>query len=100
MSIGYKVTLLVDAIEVTTIRGTKRMHRSDIISYSFYCGKYEDGVSLISRSPTQAGPSLLYDPNENVLRIPFSFNRDQEFDDWITSLPCELGGSPLSKRRQ
>jgi len=97
VSIGYKVTLLPDAVEVTTILGTKKMHRSNISSYSYYCGKYEKGVSLISRNSAQNAPgiSLLYDENEKALRIPLTFDRDVGFDEWVTSLPCEIGGHPL-----
>lgn len=100
VSIGYKVTLLPDAVEVTTIHGTKKMLRSDITSYTHYSGRSESGINLISRVSAQSGSgiSLLHDPNETILCIPLSFDRDQEFDDWITSLPCELGGFPLPKR--
>ena len=99
VSIGYKVTLWPDAIEVTTIHGTEKIYRSDISFYSYYCGKCESGVNLISRNSAQsgAGASLLHGKNEKILSIPLSFNRDQEFDDWVASLP--LRGVPLPKRR-
>jgi hypothetical protein len=90
-----------DAIEVATLLGAKVMRRSDISSYHYYFSKTENGVSLISRNPAQSGLgiSLLNDQNEKILRIPLTFDRDQEFDNWITSLPCELGQLPLPKRR-
>jgi hypothetical protein len=98
-SIGYKVTLLPDAIEVTTLHGTKFISRADIHSYSYYFTRYDRGIDLLSGKQRK----ILYDypriyPQEILVRISISsFDRDQEFDDWVTSLPCISGGMPLPK---
>jgi hypothetical protein len=100
-SIGYKVTLLPDAIEVTTLHGTRLISRADIHSYSYYISQYDRGVDLLSGKQRE----ILYDfpgiyPQETLIRISISsFDRDQEFDDWVTSLPCISGGMPLPKNK-
>ena len=105
VSIGYRVTYLPDAIQVTTLLGTKTMQYSDISFYRWKKPGSRGGVLfppfytlyLVSRGPTQ-GPldiSSSKGPNERKLKIPLNLRLDQEFEDWIASVPCEPGQPPL-----
>jgi len=98
-TIGYRVTLLSDGIEVANILGTKTMRRSDISAYSFHVGgkASPNFVSLTSKNDAKQNYSLIKDTNIK-LNVNLQFDRDDEFDSWIMSFPCEIGGTPLPKR--
>jgi len=102
--IGYRVTFMPDAIKVTTLLGTKAMQYSDISFYRWDLGLNGAGkwaspprLYLVSRDPAQnvLDISLLKGPKEKTLKIPLSLSVDQEFKDWIASLPVEIGERPF-----
>lgn len=100
---GFKVSLKQDSIEVTTLLRTKALKRTDIRSYYYRWGSVGRGgnwnpyVVLISKKPLDDVSSVSVTPN--ALFIPLmSITRDNEFDDWIKSFPCETGLSPLPPR--
>jgi|ERR1700690_46492 hypothetical protein len=105
--VGYKVTFMPDAIRVSTLLGTKTMQYSDISFYRYRrAGRFGAGpwltvyvLYLVSRDPAQnvLDNSFHRGPRERTLAIPINFRPDQEFDDWVEAIPCELGQSPLPK---
>jgi hypothetical protein len=103
ITFGYRVTFISDAIKVTTILGTKTMQYSDISFYRYRLSRYIYRwpifceIYLVSRDSAQnvLDISLLKGPIEKTLRIPITFNTDNEFTDWIKSLPVELGERPF-----
>lgn len=111
-SIGYKVTFLPDEIRVTTLLGTKTMRYSDISFYRWDtgggipAGRSMHTVSpwrlyLVSREPIKnvLDISLLKGPKERSLKIPLNLKIDKDFEDWVNSLPVELGQSTLPLAR-
>ena len=107
--IGYKVTFKADEIVVTTIYGSKSMHYSDISFYYYTFGTGSGGrgtleaaslvLYLVSRDKSQnvLDISLLKGPKQREIKILINFDLDNDFKDWIASIPSELGLSPLSK---
>jgi hypothetical protein len=79
ITIGYRVTLMPDVIEVTNIIGTRSMLRSAISSYYF---RYGGGKSPIPDRVT----FISKDTDNKTFTIPINFDRDQEFNDWVMSL--------------
>lgn len=90
-TIGYKITLFPDAINVSNIFGTKELLRNDISTYQFRAGG--KGVSskvwLIPKDTKR----------NKILKISMTFEADQEFNDWINSLPSPRFNTPLPKIR-
>lgn len=98
-TIGYRVALTQGTVAVTTLYGTKTVQRRDIASYTFLPGgKIPDRIRLISRNPANAPDGEVADTVDKLV-ITLTFDRDDEFDSWIASLPCEVGGTLLPGRR-
>jgi hypothetical protein len=105
----YKVTFKADEIVVTTIYGSKSMHYSDISFYYFTGGTGTGGrgtfeaaslvIYLVSRDKSQnvLDMSLLKGPKQREMKILINFDLDNDFKDWIASIPPELGYPPLAK---
>jgi hypothetical protein len=91
-TIRYKVTLIQEKIEVTTLYGTMTLQRSEIRSY-----RYIERGGRGAKSSSVAFNQKV--PTGKTFEVPLTFDRDQEFDDWIMSLPCDSEDSPLPKRR-
>ena len=107
-SIGYTLTFTPDEIKVTTLLGTKTIEYGDISFYSWKVGNFSGRslsyssfyrLYLVSRDSSQnvLDISLLKGPNEKIIKIPLNLKLDKEFYDWIATIPCELGKSPLPK---
>jgi hypothetical protein len=91
-SIGYKVILMSDSIKVTTLFSSRELYRNDIASYSSYFGRFDSGLILVAKGTRLSK----YEIKEEKLIIHLSFERDNEFDNWLSTLPCELSQTDIN----
>jgi hypothetical protein len=71
ISIGYRVTLRPEMVEITTLLGSEKMLKDEIEFYEYQGGKTQQ-IILHSKIA-----------NKTKVKIWLSFERDKEFADWF-----------------
>ncbi len=98
-NVGYSVTLEPEVVRIKNFFGEKLVLRSDIESYRYISGgKGFSKLRFNLKSDRKQSPSdIVNDNTDAAVFLVLTFNLDQKFYDWVTSLRLEAGFSGIPK---